>query len=118
MSIVMQRLSYPTETVLSNKIARNRIVLHLKTVPKNHYDGDLEKDQILSESGRVGGWDDDHVWWMGDVLLLLLDFPKKSLACLSSFGLLWIITFPVDPSGSFSENMVKPGSVDPTSGLH
>ena len=30
----MQRLSYPTETVLSNKIARNRIVLSFKDRPK------------------------------------------------------------------------------------
>ena len=29
-SVVMQRLSYPTETVSSNKITRNRIVLSLK----------------------------------------------------------------------------------------
>ena len=30
----MQRLSYPTETVLSNKIARNRIVLSFKDSPR------------------------------------------------------------------------------------
>ena len=31
----MQRLSYPTDTVLSNKITKNRIV-HTKTVPEYH----------------------------------------------------------------------------------
>ena len=30
----MQRLSYPTETVLSNKIIRNRIVLSVKDSPR------------------------------------------------------------------------------------
>ena len=29
-SVIMQRLSYPTETVLTNKITRNRIVLSFK----------------------------------------------------------------------------------------
>ena len=33
-SVVMQRLSYPTETVLSNKIDRNRIVLSFKDSPR------------------------------------------------------------------------------------
>ena len=33
-SVVMQRLSYPTETVLSKKITRNRIVLSLKESPR------------------------------------------------------------------------------------
>ena len=31
----MQRVSYPTETVLSNKITRNRIVLSIKDIPIN-----------------------------------------------------------------------------------
>ena len=35
-SIVMQRLSYPTETVLSKEITRNRIVPSFKDSPKNH----------------------------------------------------------------------------------
>ena len=30
----MQRLSYPTETVLSNKITRNRIVTSIKDSPR------------------------------------------------------------------------------------
>ena len=33
-SVLMQRLSYPTETVLSNKITRNRIVLSFKDSPR------------------------------------------------------------------------------------
>ena len=33
-SVLMQRLSYPTETVLSNNIARNRIVLSFKDSPR------------------------------------------------------------------------------------
>ena len=33
-SVLMQRLTYPTETVLSNKIARNRIVLSFKDSPR------------------------------------------------------------------------------------
>ena len=33
-SVLKQRLSYPTETVLSNKIARNRIVLSFKDSPR------------------------------------------------------------------------------------
>ena len=33
-SVLMLRLSYPTETVLSNKIARNRIVLSFKDSPR------------------------------------------------------------------------------------
>ena len=33
-NVVMQRLSYRTETVLSNKIARNRIVLSFKDSPR------------------------------------------------------------------------------------
>ena len=33
-SVVMQRLSYPTETVLSNKMTRNRIVLSFKDSPR------------------------------------------------------------------------------------
>ena len=33
-SVLMQRLSYPTETVLSNKITMNRIVLSLKDSPR------------------------------------------------------------------------------------
>ena len=33
-SVVMQRLSYPTETVSSNKTARNRIVLSFKDSPR------------------------------------------------------------------------------------
>ena len=37
----MQRLSYPTETVLSNKITRNRIVLSFKDSPKKPFDGFL-----------------------------------------------------------------------------
>ena len=31
----MQRLSYPTEIILSNKISRNRIVLSFKDSPRN-----------------------------------------------------------------------------------
>ena len=34
-SVVMQRLSYPTETVLSNKNTRNTIVLSFKDSPRN-----------------------------------------------------------------------------------
>ena len=37
----MQRLSSPTETVLSKKITRNRIVLSVKDSPQKHEDGDL-----------------------------------------------------------------------------
>ena len=33
-SVVMQRLPYPTETVLSNKITRNRIFLSFKDSPR------------------------------------------------------------------------------------
>ena len=33
-SVVMQRLPYPTETVLSNKITRNRTVLSFKDSPR------------------------------------------------------------------------------------
>ena len=33
-SVLMQRLSYQTETVLSNKITRNRIVLSFKDSPR------------------------------------------------------------------------------------
>ena len=33
-SVLMQRLSYPTETVLSNKITRNNIVLSFKHCPR------------------------------------------------------------------------------------
>ena len=33
-SVLMQRLSYPTETVISNKITRNRIVLSFKDSPR------------------------------------------------------------------------------------
>ena len=33
-SVLMQRLSYPSETVLSNKITRNRIVLTFKVRPR------------------------------------------------------------------------------------
>ena len=33
-SVLMLRLSYPTETVLSNKITRNRIVLSFKDSPR------------------------------------------------------------------------------------
>merc|ERR1712127_872135 len=33
-SVLMQRLSYPTETVLSNKITRNRIDLSFKDSPR------------------------------------------------------------------------------------
>ena len=33
-SVLMQRLSYPTETVYSNKITRNRIVLSFKVCPR------------------------------------------------------------------------------------
>ena len=33
-NVLMQRLSYPTETVLSNKITRNRIVLSFKDSPR------------------------------------------------------------------------------------
>ena len=33
-SAVMQRLSYPTETVLSNEITRDRIVLSFKDSPR------------------------------------------------------------------------------------
>ena len=33
-SVLMHRLSYPTETVLSNKITRNRIVLSFKDRPR------------------------------------------------------------------------------------
>ena len=33
-SVEMQRLSYPTETVLSNKITRNIIVLSFKESPR------------------------------------------------------------------------------------
>ena len=32
-SVLMLRLSYPTETVLSNKITRNIIVLSFKDIP-------------------------------------------------------------------------------------
>ena len=32
-SVVMQRLSYPTETLLTNKITRNKIVLSFKDSP-------------------------------------------------------------------------------------
>ena len=34
-SVLMQRLSYPTETVLSNKNTRNTIVLSFKDSPRN-----------------------------------------------------------------------------------
>ena len=37
----MQRMSYPTETVLTNKMTRNRIVLSSKDSPESHLDGDL-----------------------------------------------------------------------------
>ena len=37
----MQRLSYPSEIVLSNKIPRNRIVLSFKDSPRKPLDGDL-----------------------------------------------------------------------------
>ena len=33
-SVVMLRLSYPTETVLSNKITSNRIILSFKDGPR------------------------------------------------------------------------------------
>ena len=33
-SVLMIRLSYPTETVLSNKVSRNRIVLSFKDSPR------------------------------------------------------------------------------------
>ena len=33
-SVLMQRLSYPTETVLINKVTRNRIVLLFKEIPR------------------------------------------------------------------------------------
>ena len=33
-SVLMQRLSYPTETVLTNKITRNRTVLSFKDRPR------------------------------------------------------------------------------------
>ena len=41
-TVLMLRLSYPAETVLSNKNTRNRIVLSIKDSPENHEDGDLE----------------------------------------------------------------------------
>ena len=50
----MQRLSYPTETVLSNKITRNRIALSFKdssTVLQNHWDG---YRIICSKQSRIG----------------------------------------------------------------
>ena len=53
-SVVMQRLSYPTETVLSNEISRNRIVLsHSKTVLENHYDGDIMSNCALLRRVQV-----------------------------------------------------------------
>ena len=33
-SVVMQRLSYPTETVLTNKVTRTRIVLSFNECPR------------------------------------------------------------------------------------
>ena len=44
-SVVMQRLSYSTDTVLSNNITRDRIV---KTVLENHYDGDVYRGQVTA----------------------------------------------------------------------
>ena len=43
--VLMRRLSYPTETVLSTKITKN----HSKTVPENHKDGDLGYDYDMME---------------------------------------------------------------------
>ena len=40
-SVVMQRLSYPTETVLSNKITRNGIVLSFKDSPRKPLKGSV-----------------------------------------------------------------------------
>ena len=37
--------TYPTETVLSNKITTNRIDLSFKDSPRNHWDGDLKLDE-------------------------------------------------------------------------
>ena len=47
-SVVMQRLSYPTETVLSNNITRNRIVQSFKDSPPKP----LRRRPIIS-SGKV-----------------------------------------------------------------
>ena len=47
-SVLMQRLSYPTETVLSNKITRNRIVLSFKGSPRKP----LRRRPLLSAMWR------------------------------------------------------------------
>ena len=52
----MQRLSYRTETVVSNKVTRNRKSYHSKTVPENHKDGDL-----MAWDGE-GAFLKSHIW--------------------------------------------------------
>ena len=62
----MQRLSYPTETVLSYKITRNRIVPSLNESPRKplrrrpgHSRGSVEEEEVgwlVGESGMLGVW--------------------------------------------------------------
>ena len=49
----MQRLSYMTETVLSHKITRNRIVLSFKDSPRNPL------GRRPNDADRTGSSDDD-----------------------------------------------------------
>ena len=50
-SVLMQRLSYPTETVLSNKISRNRIVLSFKGSPRKPLGRRPKEPRSIREDG-------------------------------------------------------------------
>ena len=56
-SVLMLRLSYPTETVLSNKITRNRIVISFKDSPRKplgRRPEDWRGEKIGSHDSSVG----------------------------------------------------------------
>ena len=58
----MQRLSYPTETVLSNKMARNRIVPSFKDTPRKPLDGRLSLYFEASERALLTNGFFDGIW--------------------------------------------------------
>ena len=82
----MQRLSYPTETVSSNKITRNRIVISSKDSPTKPLGRQPEERDVrgegiivvLNKSLRRGGGDPGSMSDRG--------WPLNPLLRVSSFG--------------------------------